>query len=81
MDFLDVVLSLLPPLEQWGIPNRFIAVNPNSVRVQKWAGLVAKNPRLAQFRFIYTLLRESSLVPSPSGAVLERVSQELTQGV
>jgi hypothetical protein len=76
-DFYDVDLSALPSLEKWGLPKRFIAVNPGSKRVKELAHLFQKNPGLAQFRLIVMLLKESGLISYPAAVVIEKVSQQL----
>lgn len=76
-DFFDADLSPLPSLTVFGIPNRFIAVNPNSTRVKKLAALFQKNPPLSQFRLISAVLEESRLVPYPSTGLIEEVSRQL----
>jgi hypothetical protein len=76
-DFYDVDLSALPTLEKWGLPKRFIAVNPASNRVKKLALLFQKNPGLAQFRLISILLKESSLISYPMKVIIEKVSHQL----
>jgi hypothetical protein len=80
-DFLDIDLSRLPSLVKWGIPNRFIAVNPRSSRIDKLVRLFQVNPRLAQFRFIKAVCNESNLVPEPGEGILERISRRLLKEV
>lgn len=77
-DFFDVDLSPLPPMTQWGVPNRFIAVNPSGPLIKELVKRSATNPLLAQFSFIEAVLKESNLVPPPSEALLENVSKKLT---
>jgi hypothetical protein len=76
-DLCDVDLSPLPTLPNWLMPNRFIAVNPYSRRLNAVAALYQENPKLAQFRFIDMLLKESRLVPVPATGIIERVSRQL----
>jgi hypothetical protein len=76
-DFYDVDLSALPALEKWGLPKRFIAVNPGGSRIKKLAHLFQKNPGLAQFRLIVVLLKESGLISYPMTVVIEKVSRQL----
>jgi hypothetical protein len=76
-DFYDVDLSALPSLEKWGLPRRFIAVNPGSSRVKKLAQLFQKNPGLAQFRLMVVLLKESGMISYPMTVVIEKVSHQL----
>ena len=75
--FFDVDLSPLPSLSLFKIPNRFIAVNPHRSQVKELAALFEKNPLLAQFRLIRSILKESKLVPYPSTGIIEEVSHRL----
>lgn len=79
VDFFDVDLSPLPSMIQWGIPNRFIAVNPWGRLTRKIVMLYSINPLLAQFRFIEAVLKESNLVPPPSEAILESISRKMSR--
>jgi hypothetical protein len=76
-EFYDVDLAALPSLQPWGIPNRFIALNPDSPRIRDLDSLFQTNPHLAQFRLIAAILEESNLILYPR-AVLARVSRQLT---
>jgi hypothetical protein len=80
-DFLDIDLSRLPSLAKWGMPKRFIAVNPRSSRIDKLIRLFQRNPQLAQFRFIRAIIKESNLVPEPREVILERISRQLLKEV
>jgi len=59
----DVDLSPLPSFEEWGIPNRFIVIDPDGVRIKELLRLFKTNPELAQFRLIGLVLKESGLIP------------------
>ena len=76
-DFYDVDLSPLPSLSAAGIPNRFIAVNPACPRFQSLLALCEKNPRLARFRLIKILLKESEMFTIPHTIILERAARRL----
>lgn len=78
-DFLDVDLSELPSLEKWGIPKKFIAINPNSRRMKNLVRLYEENPRLAQFRLVIALIKESGLISYPSAAIIEKVTRKLVK--
>ena len=74
-DFLDIDISILPSLENYGIPPRFIAVNPDSLLIKKISSLYSVNPPLAQLRFIRALFNESNMIPEPSRSILESISR------
>jgi hypothetical protein len=76
-DFYDVDLSPLPSLSAAGIPNRFIAVNPSCPRFQSILALFEKNPRLAQFKLIKMLLKESEMFTIPHKIILQRAARRL----
>jgi Histidine kinase-, DNA gyrase B-, and HSP90-like ATPase/Transglutaminase-like superfamily len=76
-DLIDVDLSPLPKLPNWMMPNRFIAINSYSRRINALAALFQENKALAQFRLLDLLLKESRLVPVPAVGVLRSVAQKL----
>ena len=73
----DVDLSPLPSFEEWGIPNRFIVIDPDGVRIKELLRLFKTNPELAQFRLISMVLKESGLIPVPAEVIIEKVSRQL----
>jgi hypothetical protein len=77
-DLYDVDLSALPSLREWGIPNRFIALNPDGSQIKEPVALFQTNPHLAQFRLITIILKESGLIPYPQ-AIIKKVSRQLTR--
>lgn len=80
-DLFDVDLSLLPSLEAWGMPNRFVAVNPFGPRILKWASLFRDNPQLAQYRLISMVFKQSMLIPRPIDRWKEELSVRLLKEV
>lgn len=82
-DLLDVDLSRLMVsgsfFPEKNIPNCFIAVNPNSKRLQELVSIYKGNPSLGQYRFIEMLLKESNLIAGPPERILEKVSNDLVK--
>lgn len=82
-DLLDVDLSRLmfsgPFFPEKDIPNCFIAVNPNSKKLQELVSVYKENPSLAQYRFVKMLLKESNLIIGPPERILEKVSSCLVK--
>ncbi len=76
-DFFDVDLSPLPRLPKEWMPNCFVAVNPSSGHLNALAAQFRTNPRLAQFRFIELVVKESRLVVVPYSEILEKVAVHL----
>ena len=80
-EFFDVDLSPLPSLKDAGPPNRFIAVNPDGVRVKPLLELFKTNPSLAQYRLAKELLKDSKLFDTPAEIILETLSRELLEKI
>jgi len=75
-EFYDVDLSSLPSFTGWGIPNRFIVIDPDGERIMELVALFKINRELAQFRLLRTLLKESGIIPVPKEEILETVSRQ-----
>lgn len=79
-EIFDVDISGLPDLGSWGMPRRFIAVNPFSQRFKEWMILFKDNRLLAQYRLIDMVFKQSHLIPAPVSRWREAVSIELIKG-
>lgn len=76
-EMFDVNLWALPPLDGAAIPNRFIAINPNSEPIRELVSLYQTNSQLAIFRLAKLIITTSSLVPGPPDKWLEKISRQL----
>lgn len=78
-EFFDVDLSPLPSLKDAGLPNRFIAVNPNGIRIKPLLELYKTNQPLALYKLAKELLKDSKLFDTPAEIILEKLSMDLLE--
>ena len=62
------------------MPNRFVAVNPYSRKLNALAAVYREKPMLAQFRFIQAMFEASQLIPTPVSDIRKRISRQLLNG-